>query len=194
MKTDFTGYVLAGGRSSRMGTDKYALELAGETLLTRAGNTLETACGRVRIVLNERQNIEPRFTVVRDIFEARGALGGIHAALADCETEFALVLAVDLPLVSSDALVKLTQIARAARNLSAVVPRQSDGRLQPICAVYRVRSCLAPLEKLLTENETAAVGRFVDLISPEIVDEKLLSANENLLYNVNFPADFRNLS
>ncbi|MDQ3712120.1 MAG: molybdenum cofactor guanylyltransferase, partial [Acidobacteriota bacterium] len=99
----FDGYVLAGGKSSRMKTDKAFLEVNGETFLTRAIKTLSTICeNRVKIVLNKTQiNFIERLPAnvphIFDIYENRGALGGIHAALSDCQSEWAIVLAVDLP-------------------------------------------------------------------------------------------------
>ena len=52
---DFTGYILAGGKSSRMGADKFALKIGGETFLERAVQTLKPACATVKIVLNQTQ-------------------------------------------------------------------------------------------------------------------------------------------
>lgn len=194
MKSHFTGFVLAGGGSSRMGTDKFALELNGETFLRRAVDSLKTACAAVKIVLNRRQKLETEIPIVQDIYEARGALGGIHAALAGCATKFAVVRAVDLPFVSREAIENLTKLALEPGDFSAVVPCQTDGRRQPLCAVYRVDGCLPPLAKLLAVNETASVRDFLALIEHRLIDEKLLSADEDLLFNVNYPADYQKLN
>ncbi len=193
MKTDFTGFVLAGGKSSRMGTDKFILNFNGETFLERAVNVLKPVCDAVKIVLNKEQTIETNQPIVRDIYAERGALGGIHAALKNCETKFAVILAVDLPLVSTEALENLARFALASNKFSAAVPRQTDSKPQPLCAAYRVKYCLPPLEKLLEANKTASAGDFLDQISPKYVAAEKLSADENLLFNVNFPADYQKL-
>ena len=78
MENNFTGFVLAGGRSSRMGTEKHALEFNGETFLERAVNTLKPICKTVKIVLNQHQIIETAQPIVRDIYAERGALGAIQ--------------------------------------------------------------------------------------------------------------------
>jgi molybdopterin-guanine dinucleotide biosynthesis protein A len=194
MLDDFTGFVLAGGRSSRMGADKFALEFDGETFLERAVKVLKPVCESVKIVLNKTQTIEISLPVVRDIYEMRGALGGIHAALKNCETKFAVVLAVDLPLVTTAAIENLCRLALASNKYPAFVPRQTDGRPQPLCAVYRAKYCLPSLEKLLDETGSASVRDFLDLIAPKYVEVNKLSADENLLYNVNFPADYQNIN
>ena len=193
MKHGFTGFVLAGGKSSRMGADKFALKIDGETFLERAANVLKPACETVKIVLNQTQEIDFDFPIVRDVYPGRGALGGIHAALVNCETTFAVVLAVDLPFVTVNAIKNLINIVLASNEFSAFVPRQTDGRLQPLCAVYRAKDCLPALEKILGENNSASVRDFLALISPKIIEESRLKANENLLFNVNTPADFQRL-
>jgi molybdopterin-guanine dinucleotide biosynthesis protein A len=194
MKKDFTGFVLAGGKSSRMGTDKYNLEIDGESFLDRAVNTLKATCETVKIVLNQTQSVETDLPTVRDIYAARGALGGIHAALKNCETKFAIILAVDLPLVTSAAIENLADAALALNKYPAVVPRQTNGESQPLCAVYRAKYCLPPLEKILHESDSASVRDFLDAIFPKYIDESRLSADGNLLFNVNRPADFELLT
>jgi molybdopterin-guanine dinucleotide biosynthesis protein A len=194
MKSDFTGFVLAGGKSSRMGTDKFALQIGGETFLTRAVDALSGICEKVVIVLNHSQTIETNFPIVRDIFSERGANGGIHAALANCETEFAVVLAVDLPLVDRQAIEQLARVALVSPEFSAIVPTQKGGKPQPLCAVYRVKDCRAALEKLLDENKKASVRDFLDIISAEFVAGESVSLNENFLFNVNFPADYQKIA
>lgn len=193
LKNEFTGFVLAGGKSSRMGRDKFALEIEGETFLQRAVRTLSKSCQTVKIVLNEAQDIETDVEIIRDIYPNRGALGGIHSALRNCETKFAVILAVDLPLVTTQAVEILMKFVKTSQNQRAVVPLQNDLRFQPLCAVYRCKECLPLLEKLVNQNKTASVRDFLDLISPQFVPAKELSSDENLLFNVNFPEDFRTL-
>jgi len=187
---NFTGFILAGGKSSRMGADKYALPIGEETFLTRAANVLRPVCESVKIVLSRTQNIETDLPVIRDIFENRGAPGALHAAFKDCRTKMAIILAVDLPNVSTQSIENLAGFALASNKYLGFVPRQADGKPQPLCAVYRARFCLPTLEKLLEENKTASATDFLDLISPKYIDADRLSDDENLLLNVNFPADF----
>ena len=191
---DFTGFVLVGGKSSRMGTDKFSLEIDGETFLTRALNVLKPVCREVKIVLNQTQQIEIDLPFVRDVYAERGALGGIHAALKNCETKFAIILAIDLPNVTTGAVENLRNIALASNKFLAFVPRQTDGKPQPLCAVYRAKYCLPALEKVLGENNRASVRDFLDLISPKYIEANRLSENENLLFNVNFPTDFEQIA
>lgn len=189
-RQNFNGFVLAGGKSSRMGADKFGLEINGETFLTRAVNVLKPVCETVKIVLNQHQSIETSLPIVRDIFPERGAPGGIHAALRNCDTKFAVILAVDLPFVSTAAIENLAEFALDSNKYSAFVPCQTGGKIQPLCAVYLAKNCLPVLEKLLGENRRASVRDFLALVAPKYIDQYRLSDDENLLYNVNSPADF----
>lgn len=200
MINDFAGYVLAGGKSSRMGTDKALLEIGGQTLLERAVSTLSPNCGnRVKAVINEaqRDSFETRFSnlnFVTDLYGERGALGGIHAALENCESEWTLILACDLPLVTPEALLVLTKIAVTENFAAAIVPRQSDGRLQPLCAAYRRKACLPKIENIMRERESASMRDFLDLIRVKFVPQIELSPDERLFLNVNRPEDFASIT
>lgn len=195
--SEFTGFVLIGGKSSRMGEDKFSLQFNGKTFLENAVDALKEVCeNRVKLVLNQTQTIETELPFVRDIYENRGALGAIHAALKNCETKFAVVLAVDLPFVTNEIIEKLAEITLSSNKFLANVPRQTDGRIQPLCAVYRAKYCLPTLERLMNENENASPRDFLELINTRYINQNLLSndSETDIFHNVNHPADFHSLS
>jgi molybdenum cofactor guanylyltransferase len=128
-----TVFVLAGGKSSRMGADKALLELAGQTLLQRTLELGRAVSEDVRIV-GAHEKFGEFAPVVEDKYPNRGPLGGIHAALASTSSEFNLVVAVDLPFLEKRFLQHLVAEALAS---DAVVTLARGGGLQPLCAVYR---------------------------------------------------------
>src|SRR5256885_453653 len=85
-------FILAGGRSSRMGADKAFLELAGKPLIARA---VEVACEAVRDVkiVGDPLKFAAFGPVIEDVYRDRGPLGGIHAALTNSAAEWNLILA-----------------------------------------------------------------------------------------------------
>lgn len=199
MQENFTGFVLAGGKSSRMGRDKAFLEFDGETFLRKSFNALAPNCEKICVVLNKSQThfiekIPENCEYIFDIYENRGALGGIHCALQNCETIFAVILAVDLPFMTSDAVKNLCEISENSNNFSAVVPRQIDGRLQPTCAVYRVKNCLPKIVEILEIDIDASIRDFLQTVEIKTVEQNLLGKNKNLFENVNSRKDFENLS
>lgn len=153
---DIDAFILIGGRSSRLGTDKAFVEIAGETLASRAARVVEEALDPKRITFvtsDEAQfNAELVFAlgrpVVADIKPGFGAWSGLNTALGYALSDRILVLACDLPFVSVELLRLLAAVA--AEDNDAVVPRQSDGRIQPLCALYRVKPMRDNLNLILT--------------------------------------------
>ena len=131
---DLTAFVLAGGKSSRMGTDKAFLLLEGQTLVQRALELARSVTDDVRIV-GARDKFAAFAPVLEDEYAERGPLGGIHAALSSTSSDFNLMLAVDLPFLQARFLQYLADEARVA-NAVVTVPKAAGG-LQPLCAVYR---------------------------------------------------------
>ena len=199
MTNNFSGYVLAGGKSSRMGADKAFLKIGDKTFIENATRALKPNCDQVKIVLNQSQThfiekLPENTNYIFDLYENRGALGGIHAALKDCETEFAVILAVDLPFVDESAIRNLCEIALNSKTSSSIVPNQNDGKLQPLCAVYRIEKCLPELEKYLVEKTSNAVKNFLNLINAKFIESNLIAGDKNILFNINQPFDYNLLN
>jgi molybdopterin-guanine dinucleotide biosynthesis protein A len=186
------GFVLAGGKSSRMGTDKAFLRLDGESLLDRALAVVGSVCEHVAIVGDPskfaNRGTSQRESVIADIFSGCGPLGGIHAALLYSTAELNLMLAVDMPFVSADLLAFLFA---AAENGDAVITTARAGKgLQPLCAIYR-RDFAAVAESALRAGKYKIEAAFSG-VSVRVIDESELAAagfSEQSFFNVNTPQD-----
>lgn len=165
----FDGYILVGGASSRMQTNKAALLLSGMTFAERAVAALRNITeGRVSFVTganhtDEKNKIlQPDVPQITDVFPHKAALGGIYTVLAHTKNRWTIILACDFPLVTSELFNKLAVIAASVdERVSAVVPIQSDGQVQPLCAFYRVEPCLIAAEKLLKSNKISPARRLL---------------------------------
>src|ERR1041385_3815789 len=91
--SQLSGFVLAGGKSTRMGQDKAAVTLNGLTLLQHGLAALRQVCRDVAI-LGKHELYGALGPVYEDIFPGCGPLGGIHAALSNSKTQFNLIIAV----------------------------------------------------------------------------------------------------
>src|ERR1035437_4945477 len=118
------GFIIAGGKSSRMGADKAFLEFGGQTLLDRAVNVMSEVCDSVRIVGDPAKFTKYGSTrygsVVADIFSGCGPLAGIHAALVHSPAEVNLMVAEDMPFVSRELVAFLFATAEDADNHAIV--------------------------------------------------------------------------
>jgi molybdopterin-guanine dinucleotide biosynthesis protein A len=181
-------FVLAGGKSTRMGTDKAFVTLDGRTLLERALDTVRGITPQVQIA-GDPAKFESFGPCVKDIFPDCGPLAGIHAALRASRTDLNLVLAVDLPFVTFELLRFL--VTRAIDFPAAVVtvPRV-DQRLQPLCAVYRA-SFATTAETALTEGRYKIDALFGEVEMHIVEEDELQSAgfSPNVFRNLNTPED-----
>ena len=107
------GYLLAGGRSTRMGTDKALLEIDGEPRLEAALGRLQAVCSEVNILSGPRNDERDAVLscygrLVPDVEQGyAGPLAGLAAALGNCQADYALLLALDQPAVTVEALRQL---------------------------------------------------------------------------------------
>ena len=128
---DVEAFILVGGRSSRMGTDKSRLQFGGQTSVERIAAELRPITARISLVGPSRADFGPDLRIVPDTHQQWGALGGIHAAFGACISDWALIVACDLPFVTRDLCSRLLALSQE-ESPDAVVPIQPDGRPQPL--------------------------------------------------------------
>jgi molybdopterin-guanine dinucleotide biosynthesis protein A len=132
---DVSAFILVGGKSSRMGSDKAFVTLDGRTLLARALDLASSIAPNVYIV-GDPAKFASFAPVVQDIFQNCGPLAGIHAALRASQNELNLILAVDVPFLSPTLLQYLITRARNANSAAVTAAHTAEG-WQPLAAVYR---------------------------------------------------------
>lgn len=181
---DVSAFILAGGKSTRMGTDKAFLDYKGRTVLARALDLAHSVASEVRIV-GSQEKFAAFGSVVEDVFRDCGPLGGIHAALLGSATDLNVMLAVDTPRISTEFLQYLIRQACEAPDAAVVVPRAGGG-WQPLCAVYR------PEFGKVAEQALRAGRNRIDplfgMVRTRVVEESELE-------HANFPTGmFRNLN
>ena len=181
------GFVVAGGRSVRMGRDKALLPWEGAALLDHAIARLRAVCRDVRILSGPEPRYEDRgVPVVVDRIGDAGPLAGLDAALAAAGARPVLFLGVDLPFVTP-ALLSLV-LARVA-GADAAVPRVG-GRPEPLCAAYGP-GCSTAVRARLDAGERRMTSFWPDVRVVELLEAELgtLGRVDALFRNVNTPDD-----
>ena len=177
-----SAFILAGGRSSRMGRDKASLELEGQTLLER------TLC-LARQLTNKVFTVGPGRDL-EDIYPNCGPLAGIHTALRSTSTDLNLLLAVDTPFLTAGLLRFLVE--EAERSSAIVTLPRVAGRLHPLCAVYH-RSFGAVAETALVSGRYKIDALFAG-VATRILEESALRDLDfaaNMFDNLNTPEDWQ---
>jgi molybdopterin-guanine dinucleotide biosynthesis protein A len=182
-----TAFVLAGGKSRRMGRDKAFLSWGQGTLLSHALKLAGAVAASVSIV-GDAKRFSSCGPVVEDLYPGCGPLGGIHAALSSSATELNLMLAVDLPLLKPEFLRHLVSLADAG-GATITVPRVGKC-WQPLCAVYR-REFAAIAEQALREGKNKIDPLFALAETCVLEEQALLQRgfSSEMFRNLNTPGE-----
>lgn len=144
----WTGAVLAGGRSSRMGRDKASVELNGRTLLQRSIDLLAPHVDDILVIGDPAAHADALALTIRDEQPGMGPLGGLVTALQHARHELIVVVACDMPGLT-DAFIERIQL-EMMHKADAIVP-EHDGLIEPLAACYH-RHCLSPFERCIAQG------------------------------------------
>ncbi len=180
--------ILAGGKSSRMGTNKALLDVGGSSMLRRTVALVHPLVDDLFIVADDPGPYENLgLPVVPDIHPGHGAIGGIHAALLRAAHPLVLCAACDMPHIGLRLLELLLSAARPDDD--ALVPRVG-GRLEPLLAVYG-RGARQGFEKAILAGQLRVVDALDGLRVRFIDEAELRAADPGLrsFFNVNTPGE-----
>ncbi|MFI5174803.1 MAG: molybdenum cofactor guanylyltransferase [Terriglobia bacterium] len=189
-----SGFVLAGGKSSRMGEDKALIEIDGQTLGARAVGLLKLVCEDNALIgpRDRFANLGLDIEIIEDAVEPCGPLGGILTGLRHSKHEYALFLACDLPFMTERFLHYLAGSAMAEKP-DVVVPVDGSGEYEPLCAVYS-RTCLPAIESSLAAQQFK-VSSFYDSVQKLRVigtgEIRHFSPDFRIFTNVNTPEELQ---
>ncbi len=160
---DVEGFVLAGGRSTRMGRDKAVIRLHGLTLVEAALRKLRALpLGRMPRIAGGRPDLRDLAPAVQDLRPGCGPLGGMEAALTASSAAYNIFLPVDVPLAPVRLLAWMLERARVT-GAQATFPRV-HGRPEPLLAVYRPEA-LQRIGEALDDGAYAVTEVFASRLS-----------------------------
>ena len=186
---DFSIVIQAGGQSTRMGRDKGLVPFGNGTLLEFILSQVESYKRDVFIISNQVEDyLQFGLPVYSDVIPGIGALGGVYSALYHAQTEYVLLLAVDMPFVNP-ALVEY--LLQSAQGHDVVIPKVSEkGFLEPFRAVYS-RRCLDAIKQKI-DNGNRRVISFFEMVSVRVIEPdeiKLFDPQGVSFFNLNTPED-----
>ena len=184
---EFSVIVLAGGRSSRMGSNKALVPYLGKPLISYA---IDLACNFTRTIIisaNTPDLDHLGFKVVHDELPVKAPIAGIHAGLKASLTDRSLVLTCDMPNVNSTLIHQL--LAEMSDNYRLVLPSH-DGFLEPLCGFYHKE--MLPVIEQNVRNGKFSLLDLLDLVPHKLVpsrDEPVGNGISRLFRNVNEKKD-----
>lgn len=190
MRENMTGIILAGGKNSRMGTNKAFLEVDGTRLIDGILSVYREMFSEIIIVTNDPLTyIEFHDTVMAtDIYKGKGALGGIYTGLFYASNDYAFITACDMPSLNKDFIRFMIGLID---HQDIVVPELREG-FQALHAIYS-RRCLPAIKKMILSDQLKIAGLFKDMRSLRVSEEqiRLFNTDGRLFRNINTPDDLK---
>jgi molybdopterin-guanine dinucleotide biosynthesis protein A len=194
---DRTAIILAGGFSSRFGSDKGILKIADKSLILHVADSVSSIVDEIIIVTNSKKKIKKytkevfdlKANFFLDLYKGIGPLAGALTGLKNAKGEYSLIVPFDTPFLSKKILSLLFNLCR---DKSAVIPRWPNDHIEPLHAVYRTIETLNAATDAISKQETqlrAMIQRLnnVFYISTEII--KKFDPKLRTFLNINSPTD-----
>jgi molybdopterin-guanine dinucleotide biosynthesis protein A len=187
----YSGIVLAGGKSFRMGMDKGMIQWKGKTLAEHAIETISPLCFEVVISANSNDYDPLGYPVINDQYPDSGPIGGILSCLNHLSTELNIVIPIDMPNVTTEIYRKLTQ---QEGNYDIIVARDHDSWYQPLCSIFN-RSIIPVMEEQVSKR-VLGIPALIRKVRTRDVQFQLEQEYYNKLtfFNINSQADLDAIS
>ncbi|NNK69463.1 MAG: molybdenum cofactor guanylyltransferase [Flavobacteriaceae bacterium] len=163
------GIILAGGRSSRMGSDKGLLLHNGKSFIEKIIQAVEPLVSHLIIVGDNPDYDRFGYKRIGDEFKETGPLAGLYSGLKHSDSQWNLVLSCDVPLISTELLSKLLQ---ADARDSDIIQFTNKGDRLPLVALYHKRCLPVCLELIRSgEKRLLELQEHVKTRSTEVPDQ-----------------------
>ncbi len=187
VSSNITAYILAGGTSKRMGRDKRLIEIGGRSFLQRACALVEDTLGRKPVIVGDNiGDVSESYETLPDALPGKGPLGGLVSCLRHCNTEWALILAVDTPFLSVEEIEGL--IESIADGFDVIAYTSEEG-IEPLGALYKVETETFWAERL--EADELSLARGITALRFKTLK---IAAGSRGLFNLNTPEDIAKFS
>ena len=187
-KADISGFILAGGKSSRMGTDKALLWFQNEPLLKHMIRLIEPFC--INVALSGQNTDYDRFNVnmVPDMFSGCGPIAGIYSSLYHSSTDLNLIISVDVPFVNEELI---RYLILNFGEYDCIIPEHNSG-VEPLVGLYHKR-ILPVLEEMIKNGDNKLMNLLAKLNTRFLSCNNLISKYPRLFMNINSPEDYHSI-
>jgi molybdenum cofactor guanylyltransferase len=166
----FNIYILCGGESSRMGTEKGLLMWQGKTFVDHLISACSPFDQEIKLVTSSPLYTNFSLSTLPDIVPKKGPLGGIYTALLDSKTTWSLILSCDTPFIST---LLLTQLLEAITSTDKLICAQTEGKTHPLIGFYH-QSLVPKIEENINQNNLKMMN-FVEKSSKQVVFKNKLA-------------------
>lgn len=183
-----TGVILAGGQSSRMGTDKGLMLLNEKPMISYLIKLLKPIVEEIIIVANSVKYEAFGLRVFPDKMMMKGPVGGIYSGLFHSNTEKVFIVSCDTPFITQE----LVQLIIDADNGNDVVISKHNDKLEPLIGLYSKNGM--DVFKNCIDQDKLKLIKVLDRLDTKIIDLDKSEVDSSVFYNINTPIEFKNAS
>ena len=188
INAEISGFILAGGKSKRMGTDKALLKIQNEPLLKRILDLINPFCDSIKISGNNIGYADFGAPIISDSFMGCGPIAGIYSCLLHSSTEWNLILGVDLPFLNVELIEYLIS---GVGDFDCIIPKHNSG-IEPLAGLYHVR-ILPEVEKMIQSGDYKLMNMLGKLNTRYLDCAYLVEKYPRLFTNLNRPEDYHSI-
>lgn len=179
---NYTGIILAGGKSSRMGTEKGLVEINHKKMIEYSIDQLKKVTENIIIISNTNKYNYLKYPVYEDLIKDIGPIGGIYTGLCVSKTEYNIIVACDIPFIKSDIILSLI---KNIKDYEIILPVEDDKK-HPLCAIYS-KKIKDRIKKLIDRNELK-LQRILSYFNTK----EILFAGRTCFININTQEEVKN--
>lgn len=187
-KSDITGFILAGGKSRRMGTNKAFLMFQNVPLLKHMIMLIEPVCHEVFVSGRATGYDVFNVPIIPDLFSDCGPIAGIYSSLNHSESDWNLLVSVDVPFVNEELFRHL--ILHSGES-DCIIPKHASG-VEPLVGLYH-RRILPVVEEMIGNGDYKLMDLLARLNTRFLDCNDLVTKYPRLFLNVNCPEDYRSI-
>lgn len=173
-------FVLAGGKSSRMGQDKGLMLFRDKPMISYILEKIDLIYLPVKIIANNNDYIQFGYDVVKDIIKDKGPIGGLLSAFHNTEADYVFLFACDMPFISIEAMQKVI----AETEYDDVTVASVQNKINPLFAIYRT-TLREETSKRISDDKLKMQDFIGNMRYKEVVIDDLIVNNPTLLNNIN---------
>jgi len=187
-KTELSGFILAGGKSSRMGFDKAFLLVGNKPLLQHMIEVVDPFCQTTAISGQNPDYVEFHLEMVPDVFPECGPISGLYSVLHYSSTEWNLIVGVDMPFLDEKLI---SYLISNIGDCDCVIPKHING-VEPLAALYH-RRILPVIDTQINEGKFKLTKLLSEINTCFIDCNPMIEKNPKLFHNMNTLEDYQNI-
>lgn len=189
---NFTGIILSGGKSLRMGKNKAFIEIEGLPMIERILNLFKKIFNEILVITNDKNQFVhlDNVKIFNDLIPYKGALGGLYTGLFYSSYEYSFCVGCDMPFLN-ESLIKF--LIKKINGEDIIVPKTEKG-LEPLHAIYSKR-CLSIIKNMIDSGKSRIIDIY-PLLKIKIIEEREfidLDPEKKSFLNINTPEELEQI-